>query len=193
MIESQVAKATFGAETVLEEDTEWATAYYIFTVKETLSDESAAEPVAIGIHPGYHATYYSYLALDNLSVSEVSGIEYNDDMWDYLESIGMPAINYAIAHGSDYSGGTATVDSILNVLLNKEIKDGSIIIGHSTKEDCVVPDALAIALPILYEQGYRFCTLSQLFELQGIDYEDIPTGKYIKGVTVTDGVVEYRY
>ena len=88
---------------------------------------------------------------------------------------------------------TATVDSILNVLLNKEIKDGSIIIGHSTKEDCVVPDALAIALPILYEQGYRFCTLSQLFELQGIDYEDIPTGKYIKGVTVTDGVVEYRY
>ncbi|MBO5747079.1 MAG: polysaccharide deacetylase family protein, partial [Clostridia bacterium] len=122
-----------------------------------------------------------------------AGFSYNDDMWNYLESIGMPAINYALAHGGDYSGGTATVDSILNVLLNKEIKDGSIIIGHSTKEDCVVPDALAIALPILYEQGYRFCTLSQLFELQGIDYEDIPTGKYIKGVTVENGQAVYTF
>ncbi|MBO5912475.1 MAG: polysaccharide deacetylase family protein [Clostridia bacterium] len=122
-----------------------------------------------------------------------AGFSYNDDMWDYLTSIGMPAINYAISHGGDYSGGTATVDSILNVLLNKEIKEGSIIIGHSTKSDGVVPDALAIALPVLYEQGYRFCTLTQLFELQGIEYEDIPTGKYIKGVTVENGVAVYSF
>lgn len=122
-----------------------------------------------------------------------AGFSYNDDMWDYLESIDMPAINYTLAHGGDYSGGTATVDSILNVLLNNDIKDGSIIIGHSTKEDMVVPDALAIALPTLYEQGYRFCTLSQLFELQGIKYEDIPTGKYIKGVTVVNGQVVYSF
>lgn len=122
-----------------------------------------------------------------------AGFSYNDDMWDYLTSIGMPAINYTYSQGGDYSGGTATVDSILNALLNKEIKDGSIIIGHSTKSDGVVPDALAIALPILYEQGYRFCTLSQLFELQGIKYEDIPTGKYIKGVTVENGVAVYSF
>lgn len=122
-----------------------------------------------------------------------AGFSYNDDMWDYLTSIGMPAINYAVSQGGDYSGGTATVDSILNSLLNKEIKEGSIIIGHSTKSDGVVPDALAIALPILYEQGYRFCTLTQLFELQGIEYEDIPTGKYIKGVTVENGVAVYSF
>ena len=108
-----------------------------------------------------------------------AGFTQSDYMWDYLESIGMPAIGYALSHEGDYSGGTATVESIVNRLLNTDIKDGSIILGHSTKEDCVVPDALAIVLPILYEQGYRFCTLSQLFELKGIDYEDISKSAYI--------------
>ena len=112
-------------------------------------------------------------------------------MWDYLESIGMPAIGRAVGLGSDYSGGTSTAESIIEHIRSLELTNGSIILGHSTNTNNVTPDALAVLLPELYAEGYRFCTLSQLFSLQGIDYEDIPTGEYIKGVTVENGEAVY--
>ena len=120
-----------------------------------------------------------------------AGFSYNDDMWDYLKTADMRAINYAISPGGDYAGGSATVESIVNAF-DHEIENGSIVICHSTNSNNVTPDALSIVLPELYEQGYRFCTVLQLFELQGIDYDDIPTDKYIKGVTVENGVVTFN-
>ena len=120
-----------------------------------------------------------------------AGFSQNSYMWDYLDSIGMPAIGKAAGLGSDYSGGTSTAESIIEHIRSLELTNGSIILGHSTNTQNVTPDALAVLLPELYEQGYRFCTLSQLFELQGIDYEDIPTGEYIQGVTVENGEAVY--
>ena len=43
------------------------------------------------------------------------------------------------------------------------------------------------ALPELYEQGYRFCTLSELFAFKGVAFEDVPKDKYIKKAEITQG------
>ncbi len=120
-----------------------------------------------------------------------AGFSQNDYMWDYLVSIDMPAIGRAVGLGSDYSGGTSTAEDIIEHIRSLELANGSIVLGHSTNTKNVTPDALAVLLPELYAEGYRFCTLSQLFTLQGIDYEDIPTGEYIQGVTVENGEVVY--
>lgn len=120
------------------------------------------------------------------------GYSENEYMWTTLSKLGMPAI-FSYLQFSDYGGGTSTAEDIIDKLLNSDIPSGAIIGMHSTNTNNVTPDALSEALPELYEAGYRFCTLSQLFELQGIDYNDIPTGKYIKKVSVTDGVPSYAF
>ncbi len=115
------------------------------------------------------------------------GFAYSERVYEKLEEIGMPAIGSYIQVGSDYSGGTATVDGIVNILMNN-LPDGAIIGAHSSSKTYVTPDALRIALPQLYAQGYRFCTLSELFEYKGVDYDDIPVHCYISRVeTLDDG------
>ncbi len=57
------------------------------------------------------------------------------------------------------------VDFILENILNTS--PGSIILCHSTIDETI--QAVAQALPILYEQGYRFVTLSDLFEIYGVE------------------------
>lgn len=119
------------------------------------------------------------------------GYSENQYMWNYLSSIKMPAIASTIAL-SDYPGGVSTKESIVNALTAGDLKSGSIIGCHSTNKSGVTLDALAEVLPALYEKGYRFCTLSQLLELQGVDYDSVPTDKYIKGVFVTNGSISYN-
>ncbi len=46
-------------------------------------------------------------------------------------------------------------------------KDGLIILMHDSEANQPTVDALKIALPELKKQGYRFVTVSELFELQG--------------------------
>lgn len=120
------------------------------------------------------------------------GYSANEYMWQTLSELGMPAI-CSYLQFSDYVGGTSTAEGIIDKLLNSDIPSGAIIGMHSTNTNNVTPDALSEALPVLYAAGYRFCTLSQLFELQGIDYNDIPTDKYITKVSVTDGVPSYAF
>ena len=121
-----------------------------------------------------------------------SGHSSNEYLWEYLTQIGMPATSGNYSHG-DFSNGSATVEDIVNNLTSDEIPHGSVILNHSTKASGVTPDALEQVLPILYEKGYRFCTLTQLFELQGIDYDDIPTVGHIKRVYVENGEAVYEY
>lgn len=121
-----------------------------------------------------------------------SGHSSNEYLWEYLTQIGMPATSGNYSH-ADYSNGSSTVEGIVTNLTKDEIPHGSVILNHSTKASGVTPDALEQVLPILYEKGYRFCTLTQLFELQGIDYEDIPTDGHIKRVYVENGEAVYEY
>lgn len=115
-----------------------------------------------------------------------AGYSQNSYMWDYLASTGIPAIASKIGL-SDYPGGASTVESIVNGLTGTDLEPGSIIGCHSTNSNNVTYDALNEVLPILYEKGYRFCTLSQLLKLQGIDYSDVPTDRYIKSISVSNG------
>ncbi|MBO5747051.1 MAG: hypothetical protein J6S13_08215, partial [Clostridia bacterium] len=82
-----------------------------------------------------------------------------------------------------------TADEVYNAIISS-MYDGKVILMHHN--DCSA-EALERLCPELYAQDYRFCTLSQLFSLQGIDYEDIPTGQYIQGVTVENGEVVYNF
>lgn len=56
-------------------------------------------------------------------------------------------------------------DFILENILNT--RPGSIILCHNTIPQTI--DAVEEALPILYEQGYRFVTISDLFKIYGVE------------------------
>ena len=119
-----------------------------------------------------------------------AGYTYGEKIYEHLEELNMPAIGGYTNLGSDWSGGTATVDGIVNVLLSG-LPDGAIIGGHSSSNTYVTPRALEIALPQLYAQGYRFCTVSELFEYKRVDYDNIPVHCYISRVeTLADGTPE---
>ncbi len=118
------------------------------------------------------------------------GFAYSERVYEKLEEVGMPAIGSYIQVGSDWSGGTATVDGIVSVLMSG-LPDGAIIGAHSSSKTYVTPQALAIALPQLYAQGYRFCTVSELINYKGLEVEDLPVHCYIRRIeTLADGSAE---
>lgn len=114
------------------------------------------------------------------------GYARNDRIYERLEKLNMPAVGYYVAFGGDHSGGDATVESIMNNVMSEELPDGAIIIGHSSNKNNVTVDALSVMLPELYKQGYRFCTMSELFEYKGVDYDNAPIHCYINRVETTE-------
>ncbi len=114
------------------------------------------------------------------------GFARNDRIYERLEKLNMPAVGSYVAFGGDYSGGEGTVDSIVNNILGTELPDGAIILAHSSNSKNITPDALEIILPELYKQGYRFCTMSELFEYKGVDYDTAPIHCYITRVETTE-------
>lgn len=65
--------------------------------------------------------------------------------------------------------------------------DGAIILLHGTNNRTA--EATEQLCKILYEDGYRFCTVSELFELKGIDYNDLPFNTMLYGVDPDTGEV----
>ncbi len=116
-----------------------------------------------------------------------AGYTYNSYVWTYLASNNMYAAGYYVGF-SDYSGlGAAegsTAEKIIawfNAQIDANVNmDGAIIGMHSTNSDMRTSEALATVLPTLYDEGYRFVTLSQLFEYKGIT--SIPSDKYINSI-----------
>ena len=136
------------------------------------------------------------LLKDELNVTNkffrAGGFSQSSYMWSVLSGLNMPAIKCVVGFG-DYIGGSATKEQIAQKLTETDLCDGAIIGMHSTNSNCVTADGLSLALPILYEKGYRFCTLSELLELRGIDYNDLPKGKYITKISKQpDGTVKYN-
>ena len=115
------------------------------------------------------------------------GFSTSSNLESVLRELQLPNIGYQIPI-SDWSGGSATKESIKNSLLTRA-SDGTIVAMHSTNKTNVTPDALAEALPILYEQGYRFCSVDELFALRNVT--NIPCGKPIKRVEPDGRVVAY--
>ena len=108
------------------------------------------------------------------------------NMWKVLGEQDMIAIAASRGGSGDHAGGSATVDGLVDRLSPEKLSDGEIVCMHSTNKTGVTPDALAIVLPRLYAEGYRFCTLSELFAFKGVDLKDVPRGEYIKKVQIGD-------
>ncbi len=186
-----------------------------FLIGKYLEQNGGAEVAKYALSKGSELASHSYSHLDSATMAELSEEEFtkeidgnnqlikkltgytprfyrgggyarNARIYERLEKLNMPAAGALIALGSDYSGGTATVESIVDNILGAELLDGTIIGGHSTNKKHVTPDALEIILPELYKQGYRFCTLSELFEYKGVDYDTAPIHCHITRVETTE-------
>lgn len=114
-----------------------------------------------------------------------AGYGTNDKMFEILKTANMPAIYTVTASLGihDYSGGSSSADEVESKLRNFLVGGtaaGSIIGLHYSNG--VSYNALKNLLPLLYSVGYRFCTVSELFELSGVAYDDIPKNCLISGV-----------
>jgi len=118
-----------------------------------------------------------------------AGYSSDETLEKVLKELKIPHITHQLAY-ADYSGGTATAESIANSIMNNA-SDGAVVGMHSSNKNNITPDALAIVLPYLYEQGYRFCTVDELFELRNVDANNIPYGKRIKKVKADGSIVSY--
>ena len=121
------------------------------------------------------------------------GFTTGTNMWKVLAEQDMIAIASLRGGNGDHSGGSATVESLVDRLSPDKVSDGEIVCLHSTNTKGVTPDALAIVLPQLYEQGFRFCTVSELFAFKGVDLNEVPRGEYIKKVVITEnGLIDFN-
>lgn len=141
---------------------------------------------------GVNDLYY-----ENLGVTPMyfrgGGFSSGTNMWQVIKEQNMIAIASLRGGSGDHGNGSATVESLVDRLSPEKLSDGEIVCLHSTNSKGVTPDALAIVLPQLYEAGYRFCTVSELFAFRGVDLDDVPRDKYVKQVVITDeGRVSFR-
>lgn len=89
LLESNPASQSWTAvDNALSEDTDWHTAYYIFTVSP---DDT--EGICVGISPGYNATYETYGAIDNVSICVEGSFLYNESVVHTMDAFDEPFIN----------------------------------------------------------------------------------------------------
>lgn len=109
------------------------------------------------------------------------GFTQSDEMWEILNQNKIPNIDCMISV-ADFSGSGKDAIYVQSTIMSN-IRDGAIIGMHSTNKDNITPIALNNIMGKLYDEGYRFCTVSELFELRGVKYSEIPIGKRITGVS----------
>lgn len=115
-----------------------------------------------------------------------AGVHTNEELYLAASSLGLPCVSgNRITPVSDYSNET-TADMIVERVLTNAF-DGAIILLHGTNTRTA--EATERLCEILYNDGYRFCTVSELFELKGIDYNDLPFNTMLYGVDPETGEV----
>lgn len=62
--------------------------------------------------------------------------------------------------------------------LEKKAKDGVIFLLHDAEGNSQTVEALDKAIPILLEKGFQFATISELFELKGVEISGTDTNIY---------------
>lgn len=148
--------------------------YYPETVKKIVEQGSE-----IGIH-GYNHPDLTTLTADEIHAeidlmnAEINNIvdyqpklmrppygSYNDFV---RETIGMPLILWNIDTLDWSSKDAYAVSEMLT-----DVPAGSVVLMHSLYESTL--EGLQMSLPSLYEQGYRFVTVSELFRIHGIPLE----------------------
>ena len=67
--------------------------------------------------------------------------------------------------------------------LEKKAADGVIFLLHDAEGNSKTVEALDKAIPILLEKGFQFATISELFELKGIEISGTDTNIYSELIT----------
>lgn len=101
---------------------------------------------------------------------------FGDSIAQVTTEAGTPIIGADVAGIADYDANATTSDMVEEFVLER-VKDGSIVWLHS--QAAATAGAMENICKSLYDQGYRFVTLSELFEFKGIDIDSLPTNKMI--------------
>ena len=115
-----------------------------------------------------------------------AGVHANNALYEAARNLGLPCISgNSIQAVSDYLSETSA-DMIVERVLDNAF-DGSIILLHGNNTRTA--EATERLCEILYNDGYRFCTVSELFELKGVDYGNLPYGVMMYGIDPVTGNV----
>lgn len=138
-----------------------------------------------------HELVKNHLGVD-MKYLRPAGVHTNDALYEAARDLGLPCISGNCKRAvSDYSSETSAEMIVERVLDNAF--DGAIILLHGNNTRTA--EATERLCEILYNDGYRFCTVSELFELKGIDYKDLPFNKMLYGVDPETGkvIIENKY
>lgn len=115
-----------------------------------------------------------------------AGVHTNEALYEAAELLSLPCISGNCKRAvSDYASET-TADMIVERVLNNAF-DGAIILLHGNNTRTA--EATERLCEILYNDGYRFCTVDELFRLKGIDYNALPSGVILYGIDPETGEV----
>ncbi len=167
-----------------------------FLIGDNINDESAKSvkrAYDMGCEINNHSKTHSYMnqmeAEDiqaevqfvSDKVKEITGepttffrppyIAVNGTMYDNID---MPFINGVGCNDWDSS---VEVETRLK-RLNRQIKDGVIILLHDVQGNDKTVELLDTLIPQLLEQGYQFATVSELFEAKGVEIRGDDTNLY---------------
>jgi len=115
-----------------------------------------------------------------------SGVHTNAAVYQACTELGLPCIIRDTTVATNDWNKATTQQQIEDAVINNAY-DGAIVLMHSTNSTTAA--ALEKICSELYSQGYRFCTLSELFELRGVEYESIPRDKGINGYNAEQGFI----
>ena len=167
-----------------------------FLIGDNINDESAKSvkrAYDMGCEINNHSKTHSYMnkmedadikaevQYVNDKIVEITGesakffrppyIAVNNAMYDCID---MPFINGIGCNDWDSS---VEVETRLKKL-NRQMKDGVIILLHDVQGNDKTVELLDILIPQLLEEGYQFATVSELFEAKGVEIRGDDTGLY---------------
>lgn len=98
-------------------------------------------------------------------------IAVNNTMYDTID------MTFISGLGCNDWGEKVTTDRRV-LVLQRRAKDGLIFLLHDAEGNSQTVEALDQAIPYLLEQGYQFATISELFELKGVEVSGEDTNIY---------------
>lgn len=121
-----------------------------------------------------------------------AGVHANEALYEAARDLELPCVSGNCKKAvSDYKKDVSAELIVERVLDNAF--DGAIILLHGNNTRTA--DATERLCEILYNDGYRFCTVDELFKFKGIDYENLPTGVMLYGVDPETGepIIDKEY
>lgn len=167
-----------------------------FLIGTNINDESAKSvkrAYDLGCDIENHSRTHSYMdkmtadeikdevAYVNDKIKEITGttpqffrppyIAVNDTMYDNID------MTFISGYGCNDWDDKVTVEHRARYL-ERRAADGVIFLLHDAKGNSKTVEALDEAIPVLLENGFQFATISELFELKGVEISGTDTNIY---------------